>query len=173
MKKALLLSSSYEALSFLSDRRIIKLFFNEKIEVICNWDDDIIWSSGKMKLPSVVRLKESFKRTGKMSNAFNRKALIKRDNSICQYCAKKLSGIQITVDHIIPKSKKGSTSFANCVISCHDCNGKKGDKTLEQSGLKLIKAPESPSFLARKALLEPQEFWHDDWNGFLNINQNQ
>lgn len=167
-KKTLLLNASYEVLSFIPERKVFKLLFSpkDKVEVISSWEDEIIWSNGKIKHPSILRLKNHIKRNYVNSN-FSRKSLIKRDKSTCQYCSKKLLASQITIDHVLPRAQKGITSFINCVVCCQICNNKKADKTPEQAGMVLLKKPFHPSFSSHCYLADPQEYWHSDWDNFL------
>lgn len=167
-KKTLLLDSSYQVLSFISERRLFKLLFKEKVEIESSWNDEISWINGKIKYPSIVRLKKYIKRTYFNSN-FSRRSIIKRDESKCQYCDKKLSASQITIDHILPKARGGITSFVNCVVSCHSCNNKKADRTPEQADMTLLKRPMHPSFLIQHYVPESQEYWHADWDNYFTI----
>lgn len=164
-KKTLLLNNSYEVLSFIPLRKMIKLLYKDKVEVISTWEDFINWGSDKVKYPSILRLKNHIKRTF-YNPRFSRKALIERDKSICQYCNKKLVASQITVDHILPRSHGGRSSFHNCVISCHPCNSKKANHTPDQVGMILLKKPTSPSF-ATYYIADFKEHWHTDWDIFL------
>jgi|SRR5579859_813698 len=166
-KKTLLLNSTYEPLSFLSERRALKLIFKDKCDIINNWNDDIVWQSGKIKLPAIIKLKYYIRRNIVITNNFSRKILIKRDKSQCKYCFKKLTSSQITIDHIIPKSQGGITSFDNCVVSCLDCNYRKGSKTLEQSGLILLEKPFHPLSPSYGLFLDSREVWHPSWNNYL------
>jgi len=164
--KTLLLNASYEVLSFVNEKKAMKLVVKDKVEIICSWDFDITWGNGKIKHPSILRLKNHVKRNYFNSN-FSRKALIKRDKSICQYCAKKLIASQITVDHVKPRAQGGITSFVNCVISCQECNNKKADRTPEQAGITLIKRPAHPSFSANYCISDHQDTWNKNWDDFL------
>ena len=67
-KKTLLLNASYEVLSFIPERKVFKLLFKDKVEVISAWDDIITWGSGKVKHPSILRLKTHVKRNYFNSN---------------------------------------------------------------------------------------------------------
>lgn len=168
-KKTLLLTSSYEVLHFIPERKVFKLLANDKVEIVSTWEEEIIWASGRIKHPSILRLKHHVKRNYFNSN-FSRKALVKRDRSTCQYCGKKLTASQITIDHVLPRAQRGITSFSNCVVSCQICNGKKADKTPEQAGMLLLKKPSHPSFTTHNYVADPQEFWHRDWDDFLGNN---
>lgn len=166
-KKILLLNASYEVLKFIVERKALKLLVKDKVETISTWDEIISWNNGKIKLPSILRLKNHVKRNYFNAN-FSRKALVKRDKSSCQYCLKKLSASQITIDHVIPRAQGGVTSFVNCVVSCQSCNNSKADRTPDQANMKLFKKPTHPSFSAvHYCSLDSQEFWHSDWNDFL------
>jgi hypothetical protein len=168
MKKILLLDASYQPISFITERRMIKLVFKpNKVDIINVWENEYIyWYSGKIKYPSILRLKDHVK-ISYSNNNFTRRALVKRDNSHCMYCNKKLSPSQVTIDHVLPKSQGGATSFSNCVVACHFCNNKKANRTPEQASMVLLKKPIHPSF-SNNFLNEPQDHWNDDWNSFLN-----
>ena len=165
-RKTLLLNASYEVLSFIPERKLFKLLIKEKVEVESSWNIDVNWINGKIKHPSVVRLKNHVKRNYFNSN-FSRKALVKRDKSTCQYCGKKLTASQITIDHVLPRAQGGITSFTNCVVCCQICNNKKADKTPDQAKMVLLKRPTHPSFSAQHYVADPQENWHPDWDDFL------
>ncbi len=167
MRVALLLNSTYEVLSFITYKKIFKHIIKDSCEIIDYWDEEVHWASGKMKLPAVLRLKKHIKRNFINSN-FSRKALIKRDKSRCLYCDLKLSPAQITVDHILPRDLGGITSFTNCVVACQPCNSKKGNFTLEQAGMKLLRKPTHPSFSSHYYYSNNHySSWHPSWDDFL------
>src|ERR1035437_8243200 len=169
MKKTLLLNSSFEVLSFVAERKAFKLLIKNKVEIIDSWDDEVNWIDGKINHPAIMRLKRHVKRSYFNSN-FSRKALIKRDRSLLQYCCVKLTPSTITIDHVLPRALGGLTSFTNCVVACHTCNNKKADNTLEQAHMVLIKKPTHPSFSAQHYIADDQEFWHASWDDYLGHN---
>jgi hypothetical protein len=77
---------------------------------------------------------------------YSRKNIFERDNHSCQYCNRKLSQSTYTIDHIIPKCLGGKDTFKNIVLACKDCNARKGGRTPEQSGMKLIAQPKEPKW---------------------------
>ncbi len=166
-KKTLLLSASFQVLSFIPERKMYKLLIKDKVEVISTWDNEVNWIGGKIKQPSIIKLKDYVRKNYSNSN-FSRKALVKRDKSTCQYCLKKLAASQITVDHVLPRAQGGVTSFTNCVVSCLYCNNRKADRTPEQAGLTLLKRPTHPSYSSHSYVSDPQEYWHEDWSDYLN-----
>lgn len=166
MKKTLLLNTSYEVLAFITYKKAFKLLYKEKAEILNNWTDLINWGPIQINHPSILRLKNHVKRNFSHSN-FSRRVLVKRDKSTCQYCGVKLTASQITIDHVVPKSHGGATSFTNCVVSCHPCNNKKADKTPEQVGMVLLKKPTHPSFTSVHYNVDDIQEWCDDWDTFL------
>lgn len=76
---------------------------------------------------------------------YSRKAIYARDDNICQLCGKKVLAKFRTIDHVIPKSRGGDTSWINCVLACQKCNHKKGDKLLHECGMSLLREPFKPS----------------------------
>ena len=81
---------------------------------------------------------------------FCRQSLYERDQGSCQYCGKKVGQKVATIDHIIPKSRGGKSTWKNTVISCDTCNTKKGDKNLENSNMSLLSEPRKPTWVAVK-----------------------
>jgi 5-methylcytosine-specific restriction endonuclease McrA len=96
----------------------------------------IVTTRGPIRVPEIIVCTE-YNQFPKRTVVFSRKNLWKRDGMRCQYCGKALTGSDVTVDHIIPKSQGGISSFENCVLSCLQCNNKKRDRTPKQAGLQL------------------------------------
>lgn len=168
-RKTLLLNAGYEVISFIPERKMFKLLFKDKVDVVSNWNDTVIrWGSGKMGHPSILRLKNHVKRNYYNSN-FSRKALVKRDRSTCQYCGVKLTAAQVTVDHVLPRCQGGLTTFTNCVVCCQICNNKKADRTPAEANMVLFKKPTHPSFSSAYYVADPQEHWDPAWDDFLGI----
>lgn len=166
MQKTLLLNGTYEVLSFISFKRTLKLIAKDKVEILSTWDDFICSADKKIKYPAILKLKKIIKKNV-TTISFSRGAVVQRDKSLCQYCCKKLFLSEITIDHVIPKARGGSSSFTNCVVSCLPCNTKKGDKSLEEVGMKLINKPVHPSLSKDYQLYNIPNFWHSDWDLFV------
>lgn len=169
MLKTLLLNANYEILSFVSERKAFRLLYKDKCEVISVWQDKLKWGQEIINHPSILKLK-NYVKIKHLNCTFSRKLLIKRDQNSCQYCGKKLNSSQITIDHVIPKSLGGTTSFTNCVVSCFLCNNKKAGRTPEQAEMVLLKKPAHPSFSVKYNFCfeESNSNWHKDWNLFFN-----
>jgi len=122
------------------------MFFMGKVEVIEEYDHNIRSVSLVIKAPAVVRLLK-FVKLGRKSPPLCRSNILARDNFHCQYCRKDLTSREATLDHVIPRSQGGKTTWENIVCCCTHCNRRKGGHTPEQAGMRLIKKPEKPDWL--------------------------
>ena len=75
---------------------------------------------------------------------FSRRNLYKRDHNTCQYCGARPGTAELSIDHIVPRSRGGTSSWENCVLACVRCNSKKADRLQSESGMKLIRQPKAP-----------------------------
>ena len=131
------------------------------------------------KMPSVVRLFRAL-RGQRKHIAFSRENVYARDGGRCQYCGVKMRRPQITYDHVIPRAHGGKTTWENIVFACVGCNQKKGGKTPEQAGMKLLSVPVRPkklpehiriSLAFRHGMPESWRTWLRDfayWNSELD-----
>lgn len=95
------------------------------------------------------------------SVVFSRRNLFKRDRHTCQYCGAQPGPEELTIDHVLPRSKGGQSAWANCVLACVDCNRRKADRTPEQAGMTLRRRPVKPTWrtLAQVSPRERRESW--------------
>jgi len=141
---------------------VIKLIVKDKVEVISNWNDEKIrWCSSSIDYPSVVRLKY-YRRIGRRKVRFNRLGIFRRDMNTCQYCGIVLHKSKLTIDHILPTSQGGRSSWENCVTCCIECNADKANRIPEEAGMKLLTVPATPvgGLTTEFILTSPK---HDDW----------
>ena len=99
----------------------------------------------RLKVPEVICLAH-FDRLPSTSVAFSRRNVAKRDHYVCQYCGAQPGADSITIDHILPRSQGGATSWTNCAAACQECNTRKGDRTPEQAGMRLRRRPVRPEW---------------------------
>lgn len=120
---------------------------------------------GQIKVPRVIVLSK-FNQVPKCRPKFTVKNLWERDRGICQYSGKKLTPNEGNIDHVLPKSRGGKTSWTNCVLSHKDINSRKGNKTPAEAGLKLLKQPAEPIALPASVYIHNS---HNipEWNPFL------
>lgn len=146
MEGTLLLNSSFEPLRIISWEKAVTLFFLGKVEIIENYERSVRSVSIVIKVPSVVRLLR-FVHLKSRRPPLTRTNLLLRDSYKCQYCSKILEKSESTIDHVIPRSKGGKTTWENVVIACPTCNLKKGGKTPAEARMPLNTKPEPPSWL--------------------------
>ncbi|MDP7322161.1 MAG: HNH endonuclease [Bacteriovoracaceae bacterium] len=163
MRQTLLLDASYYPLKMIHWKKALTLFFTQRAEVVEHHSDIEIHSpSDSFKLPKVMRL---FTKVGQTNIVkFNRQNIFYRDHFTCQYCHTPFKAKDLTLDHVIPKSKGGSTDWENIVTACGPCNNKKGDKSLKEMGIKLKKKPKEPmwmSFFLLKLGQKEKSVWSD------------
>lgn len=94
-------------------------------------------------VPRIVRLL-FYDRLPRKDVVLNRRNIYARDHNRCQYCGKKSSPSELSLDHIIPKSKGGGASWENLVCACLKCNVKKGHRALHETNMRLITKPIKP-----------------------------
>ena len=98
---------------------------------------------------------------------FTRRNLYKRDNYTCQYCNEQFGPSKLSIDHVVPTSRGGRTSWLNCVSACVDCNSEKANTLLAHCGLTLVKRPKKPQWLPISGLI-PRTY-PESWDKFLKI----
>ena len=101
--------------------------------------------SMRFRVPRVIRLLR-YSSMPKWEVKFNRRNIILRDRLKCQYCGKKISIEEATLDHVIPRTDGGKTTWDNVVLACSRCNTKKGGRRPAAAGMRLIKRPSKPKF---------------------------
>ena len=144
-RNVLLLNQNYEPLTVCSARRAIVLLFQGKAEMIETADGLKIRSvSRSFELPSVVRLWQ-YRKVPYKKIMLTRKNILARDGHRCQYCGTTKG--PMTVDHVLPRMKNGNDSWENMVCACVKCNNKKGDRTPDKAGMKLLRIPKRPTFI--------------------------
>jgi 5-methylcytosine-specific restriction endonuclease McrA len=99
----------------------------------------------RLRIPEVITLVK-FDRVPSSHVAFNRRNLFKRDRCTCQYCGRQPASDELTIDHIIPRSQGGQSSWTNCVLACVSCNHRKADRAPDQAGIKLRRKPTRPTW---------------------------
>ena len=120
-----------------------------------------------IRVPRVILL-TAYDRLPKREVRFSRLNILIRDNYPCQYCGERLKRSQLNLDHVIPRSVGGKTTWENVVASCHGCNCRKGGRTPHEAGLKLVKHPYKPSAFPFSLLLSRPNMYRA-WKPYLNI----
>ena len=97
----------------------------------------------QIAVPRIIRLL-GYDKLPRQDVKFNRRNIYARDSSRCQYCGKKFSTTELSLDHVVPRSQGGKASWDNIVCCCIKCNVKKGGRTPEQAHMHLITRPVKP-----------------------------
>lgn len=188
----LVLNRSYLAVHVVNVRRAIGLVFRDLAEVIhfedgqyanydfATWreiselrsrfrgpDDDWVRSVNfELQVPRVIRLL-FYERLPKQTVRFNRRNIFARDNNRCQYCGKKFPTTELSLDHVVPRSQGGDTTWENIVCACVRCNVRKGGRTPQEASMKLVRPPfkpkRSPQLTVK--LGNPK---YESWKSFLD-----
>jgi len=145
--QTIVLNANYQYLNTIDWQKAVTLVFQGKVDVLSTYDDVVSNASKtfEMFVPKIIRLIKMVRALYKNKVPYSKRNIFSRDNFTCCYCGDKLKVNECTVDHIIPKSKGGESSWENCVCSCKKCNHRKGDKTLRESGLHLRTKPVQPT----------------------------
>jgi 5-methylcytosine-specific restriction endonuclease McrA len=106
-------------------------------------EDYIKAVSFDLQVPRIIRLTR-YDKVPKSTVRFNRKNLFARDSHRCQYCGQTRPVNQLSLDHVVPRSLGGKTTWENIVCSCMSCNSRKGGRTPSQAGMKLLSTPAKP-----------------------------
>jgi 5-methylcytosine-specific restriction endonuclease McrA len=117
-----------------------------------------------LRVPEVVTLVH-YDRTRQAMVPFSRRNIFKRDHNTCQYCGARPGSEELTIDHILPRSMGGTSTWENCVLACVECNARKANRTPEQAKMKLRRHPSRPTW---KPLYAPTAIRIESWSRFLS-----
>lgn len=154
----LVLNHDYSPMLVCSVSRAFLLVFLQKAELLEQHENEFIRTvSTQYPLPAVIKI-NTYIHIPFKGVVLTRQNIFKRDKGACQYCGKNRS---LTLDHVIPKSKGGKSTWNNLVAACSSCNSQKGDLSLEKSGMVLNRQPTKPSYLMylRDAMGNKNKHW--------------
>ena len=118
----------------------------------------------RLKVPEVITLVH-YDRVPIKQVTFSRRNLFKRDGYTCQYCGRRPGTEELTIDHVIPRSQGGESNWENCVVACVACNARKGNRTPQQAGMKLLRKPRRPKWRPSYASIPVRI---DSWTRFIS-----
>ena len=161
MSHVLVLNYDYTPLNVTSVQRGFILVDKGKAEIVKSADNPIVSGYKTYVRPVIIRLLRYITHYTRQLRA-NRNRIYKRDNYECVYCG---SSRNLTLDHVIPKSRGGSNNWTNLVTSCQKCNLKKADKTPEEARMKMRHKPFAPTLVSENNTLS--NIWNDFKNSFV------
>jgi 5-methylcytosine-specific restriction endonuclease McrA len=155
---------SYYPLSLWSWQDAIKAVFLDRVNIVSHYDKIVRSPSFEIQLPSVVSLKTYIKPS--RQPAFTRFNVFLRDRFTCQYCGARED---LTFDHVIPRSRGGTTTWENVVAACSPCNLRKADRMPAEATMVPAAAPFQPSVhdLHQNGRQFPPNYLHDSWLDYL------
>ncbi len=165
-KPVLVLNASYEPINICAARRALVLVLKgvasaEELSI-----NAVHSARNSVNLPSVIRLLE-YRRIPRQTRALSRKNILMRDRYTCQYCHRSLASGELTLDHVIPRSRAGESAWENLVACCHYCNNRKGNRTPEEAGMKLLRQPRPFSLHTSRHLMRMMGKGEAQWRKYL------
>lgn len=163
-QRVLVLNASYEPLQLISIRRAVVLLLQDKAELVEAAQQRLRARGFSLEVPVVIRLVRYIRIPRRMRLPCSRRGILVRDRETCQYCGGQPGRPHLTVDHVLPRSRGGETTWENVVAACRDCNHRKGGRTPEEANMLLLTIPRQPQFVAFALLGELER--HDVWRKY-------
>jgi 5-methylcytosine-specific restriction endonuclease McrA len=164
-RKALVLNQDYSPISVCTVERAFLLTWMRKTEMLRHFPQEIRAVSRSYPMPAVVRLNRYVHVPYKGVN-LTRQNIFKRDGNVCQYCG---TPRDLTLDHVLPKARGGTSTWTNLVTACKRCNAKKGDSLPDEAGMKLPLPPFKPSYVV--FLRDYSGYLCEEWQPFLQTSK--
>ena len=163
----LVLNASYEPINICAARRALVLVLKGLASAEAHAPGQFHSQRQTIPLPSVIRLLE-YRRIPHQTRALSRKNILMRDRYTCQYCQKVLNTSDLTLDHVIPRSRGGETTWENLVACCHSCNRRKGNRMLHEiDDMILLRDPRPFSLHTSRQIMRMLGRGDDRWRKYL------
>lgn len=131
-------------------------------------DTDVLRTVAKtIRIPRVIIL-QVFDRFPRLHVRFSRQNIYLRDKLVCQYCGERFARADLNLDHVVPRSRGGRTTWENVVCSCIPCNLRKGNRTPEEARMRLLQDPTRPRWSPFERGREGA-ITYEDWRPFLSF----
>src|SRR5208282_5697080 len=163
----LVLNASYEPINVCAARRAIVLVL--KGVAMTEEENGHFLHAARLaiRLPSVIRLLE-YRRIPHQTRALSRKNILLRDRNTCQYCGEAYPPGELTLDHVVPRSRGGNSTWENLVACCHDCNRHKGNRMLSEiDDMILLREPRPFSLHTSRQIMRMLGRSDDRWRKYL------
>ena len=181
--EVLVLNRVFQAVRVTTARHAFTLFYKGHVKAVLpdystyEWDnwcdipaqpqDDLVMTPGRpIRIPRVILLK-NYDRLPRREVKFSRHNIYLRDGNRCQYCGHKFASSDLSLDHVIPLSRGGTSAWENVVCACLKCNVRKGNRTPAEAGLRLITHPERPRWSPVGQF--SKSGFHPSWRNFLDV----
>jgi 5-methylcytosine-specific restriction endonuclease McrA len=181
-RPTLVLNRNWQPVNVASVARALVLVWNDSARVVdpddyrhYTWAD---WSTiapgegdlfiqavhQRLRVPEVIAL-AGYDRLPSAAVSFSRRNIFKRDHYACQYCGAQPGSEELSLDHVVPRSRGGQSSWENCVLACIACNKRKADRMPQQAGMKLRKLPVRPTW---KPMYARDSARIESWSRFVS-----
>ena len=166
-RSVLVLNASYEAIHICDVRRAIKMVV-KGVALAEEEETDLVIRAATvtLRVPVVIRLRE-YVHIPHRPVKFSRRNVLTRDRSTCQYCGKVFPSGELTLDHVIPRSRGGKTEWENVVAACKRCNHRKGDRTPQEAKMYPLRPPKTPTITYYMRLTRFSKVFHESWKKYL------
>jgi 5-methylcytosine-specific restriction endonuclease McrA len=162
--KSLVLNQDFRPISVCSIQRAFVLVFMNKVEMVSSFNGTKFHTvDQEYHIPAVVRL-HSYVSVPYRGVELSRQNIFKRDNYECQYCG---SENDLSIDHVLPRSRGGGSNWKNLVTACKPCNARKGDYTPDEADMPLTQKPFKPSYIMFLRHFSGFEF--EEWRPYLAL----
>ena len=162
----LVLNASYEPIHVCVARRALILLLKGVASAEELSNDEVHSPSTVVSVPSVIRLLE-YRRIPRQTRSLSRKNILLRDRYTCQYCGDVFSAGELTLDHVMPRSRGGKSSWENLVTSCRRCNNHKGDRLPDEVNMELMQRPRPFNLHTSRSLMRLLGNHQETWRKYL------
>jgi 5-methylcytosine-specific restriction endonuclease McrA len=170
--RTLLLNSWSLPHAILNWRESICLVYEKKVHVLEEYEETVSSPSTTYYVPAVLQLKRAVAPM-KKGVKFSRINVFTRDKFRCQYCGDPFPMGELNYDHVVPRKHGGKTTWTNIVAACLPCNGRKGARTPEQAGMKLLRHPAKPHALPLHSVFLGGADVPEVWLPYVDLNKIQ
>jgi len=169
----LVLNASYEPINICGARRALVLVLKGIARTEEEHGLTLHAQRSRVAMPSVIRLLE-YRRIPHQTRALSRKNILLRDRNTCQYCGIVLTAGELTLDHVVPRSRGGASTWENLVACCHTCNRRKGNSLLhELTDMKLIREPRAFTLHTSRHIMRMIGSADANWRKYLYFENEQ
>jgi 5-methylcytosine-specific restriction endonuclease McrA len=163
----LVLNASYEPINICGARRALVLVLKGVAKTEEEQGAILHAARVRVPMPSVIRLLE-YRRIPHQTRALSRKNILLRDRNTCQYCGVVLPAGELTLDHVMPRSRNGLSTWENLVACCHSCNRRKGNSLLhELTDMQLLREPRPFSLHTSRHIMRMIGHSDQKWRKYL------
>ena len=162
----LVLNATFEPINVTAVRRALVLMLKGVAQAEETSHAEVHSTSRAVQVPSVIRLL-SYRHIPQQSRALSRKNILLRDRNTCQFCGRAFPASELTLDHVMPRSRGGRSSWENLVACCYTCNNRKGDRTPEEAGIKLQRRPRPFTLHTSRQLMRLIGHRDEKWRKYL------